>query len=239
MRIAIVEPLQESRQLLANCVQERLANYHEALVLHEYTTGEAFWQCFRNESYQIVLLCVELPDVSGLEIAARIRQLNEGCQLIITGTQAMQAVESYKVQACYYLLKPLTRDLVQQAIGRCMEPLLWHKRFIHVVANRQSLHLPLHSILSLETRGNAVVLHTIQGPLVSYRTFGATMALLADDIRFLECYHGCAVNMDYVKQIVDCDFVLIDGSRVPIRRKKLAAITQAYQHYCFQKNRLP
>ena len=54
---------------------------------------------------------------------------------------------------------------------------------------------------------------------------------LAQDVRFLECYHRLTVNMEQIEVMEENDFVLKNRAIMPISRRKKAEVKQAYLTY--------
>jgi DNA-binding LytR/AlgR family response regulator len=60
---------------------------------------------------------------------------------------------------------------------------------------------------------------------------------LISDSRFLRCHRSFIVNLDHAAYVKDNDFVMKDGSLVPIRREGRAQIKELFEDYCFEKQR--
>ena len=69
----------------------------------------------------------------------------------------------------------------------------------------------------------------------TYMTFPAFADLMASHPRFLCCYRNVLVNMDRVTAVDDQDFLLEDGSRVPLSRNGRQLILQRFHDYQFEK----
>ncbi|MFI4875373.1 MAG: ATP-binding protein, partial [Blastopirellula sp. JB062] len=108
LKILVVDDL-EANQLV---VQEMLSRM--SLTADYVSDGQTALQALRAARYDVVLLDLELPDISGLELAAQIRQSPCGLPLELIAITA-HAVESYRTQADQagvdqFLTKPLNFD---------------------------------------------------------------------------------------------------------------------------------
>ena len=75
-----------------------------------------------------------------------------------------------------------------------------------------------------------MLLHTVDGGCCrSFAKLDDVQAELADP-RFLRCHRSCLVNMDYIADVRD-DFVLRDGTCVPVRVKERRKMHEAYHRY--------
>ena len=105
-RIAIVEDNLYDRKRL----KEHLVRYQEenniAFQVTETGNSLAFLECFRAD-YDIIFLDVEMPHMSGMELAHQIREMDEDVCLIFTTGLVQYAIEGYEVHALDYILKPV------------------------------------------------------------------------------------------------------------------------------------
>lgn len=130
-----------------------------------------------------------------MEAARRIRNQSDDCILVFVTTSSEFAVESYDVNAAYYLLKPFQPEKLCQILDSFRLKEALHARYIEIISDRVPVRVPLHSILYADTFRNAVCLHTDAGPLRSYLTFHKFEEQIRDCHNFLSCYRGCMVNI--------------------------------------------
>ena len=65
-------------------------------------------------------------------------------------------------------------------------------------------------------------------------SFGNLAALLDGDPRFLPCGRGLLLQMAYIAAQEKGDFVLTDGTRLPIPRRTRGEILSAFQSFALQ-----
>src|SRR5438552_11445632 len=86
----------------------------------------------RQHHPDVIILDVQLPDMSGLDALGRLRQLDARSPVIfITGKSTTDtAIEAMKLGAYEYLLKPLELTQLREVIGRALAI----SRLMHVPA---------------------------------------------------------------------------------------------------------
>ena len=121
-----------------------------------HTGGEALAAC-RRRSYDVLLLDVTLPDLSGLELISRIEDLRPELEiLIITGHATLEgAVQAVSRSTIGYLMKPLDLD----RLLAILEGIAQRKRIAE--ENRRLLES-----IELARRQWASTFHAISDPLV-------------------------------------------------------------------------
>lgn len=71
-----------------------------------------------------VFLDIEMPGISGLEIAKQLRGLSVSTSIVFLTAHPEHALESYEYAAIDYLLKPVSIERLEQAIRRIQKSLL-------------------------------------------------------------------------------------------------------------------
>src|SRR5437773_3183879 len=104
---------------------------HETTLLTANTAAEGLELVARCQP-DVVLLDINLPDMSGLDVFQRMRERDARIPVIfITGDSATDtAIEAMKLGAHDYLLKPLVLDQLRELVGRAFEI----SRLMHVPA---------------------------------------------------------------------------------------------------------
>jgi two-component system LytT family response regulator len=113
LRVAIVDGEPLARSLLV-----RLCRTGEAMeVVAQADSGAAALQAIRAQRPDVVLLDVELPDMTGFEL---LRSLQGGVAplVIIVTAHAQHAITAFEAGAVDYLVKPVRADRFHEAIAR-------------------------------------------------------------------------------------------------------------------------
>ncbi len=108
--IADDEPLARAR---LRALLERLEDYQ---VVAEAGHGEAVLEQLAEQPVDIVLLDIRMPGMDGMQAAEQLRQAHPETAIIFTTAYADHALEAYKQQAVAYLLKPVRREALQEAL---------------------------------------------------------------------------------------------------------------------------
>jgi two-component system nitrogen regulation response regulator GlnG len=112
--------------------------------------GEAIRHIARGQT-DVVLLDVSLPDMSGLEVYQRIRQIDARIPVIfITATTSAEtAIEAMRHGAFEYLFKPLDLDRLEDVVTEALEVARWMRQPA-VVADKAEA-------VEADDRGDAIV----------------------------------------------------------------------------------
>lgn len=231
MRIALVEDSADFRSELENMLQGYCAESHISVEMEPFDCGEAFLAGFEKSKYDIIFLDVYMAGIDGLATARAVRQLDEECLIIFVSSSSSHAVDSYSVNAFYYLLKPITQESMREVMDRCLTRLYAHNLCIRVKERWAYIQVPLEDILYVDTYNHYVQLHLESRVVRSHIKFIEFSQQLLKHPRFCLCYRNCIINMDKVSGIDGKDFFLPSGIRIPIARQNSVQVRQQYADY--------
>lgn len=113
IRVLIVDDEQLARDRLSRMVAE-LDEYD---VAGEAGTGQDAVRLVASLQPEIVLLDIRMPGMDGLEAARHLESIDEPPAVIFCTAYEEHAIEAFNLQAVGYLLKPVRRENLRQALG--------------------------------------------------------------------------------------------------------------------------
>jgi DNA-binding LytR/AlgR family response regulator len=240
MQIAIVDDLQVERTLVRNLTDRYLKNRKELNITahyEEFASGEAFLESYTPGKYQLIFMDIYMSAVTGIDVAKRIAALDKPCNIIFFTSSEDYLLDGYSVHAIGYVLKPLEKNLdaFNTAMDYAVYQLQVDKSTIMVNSDCGPLHLYHRNILYLDTIERTSYVHLTDTVIKLQGKYSDYQQQLMSDPRFLECYRNIVVNMDYIDTILDNDFVLKSGEKLPISRRKKASVLQDYMMYFIHK----
>ena len=216
---------------------EYLKKYSDEFMLDyevaEYYNGEELLKVCADTPFGIVFLDIYMEGLSGVSLAYQLRAQEQHCAIIFTTSSPDFRADGFEVGAVHYLIKPITYDGVWTALERCKHLLLESERHFNVVTNRLTVKIRLRDVLFAEVYKNQVLIHTTSGIVSTYSTLSELLTLM-NDRRFLMCHRCYIVNMKYITQLLEEDFLLSNGEKVPIRKNGRQQIKEWYGNYLFQ-----
>lgn len=233
LKIAIVDDSSKDRAILL----ESICRYAKAkaILVHvtEYASGEALLESAQLTSIDAVFLDIYMNGQSGMEVAQRLRNMGLSCRIIFVTTSPEFGVQSYRVGAFYYVLKPYDYDDIACVMDKLEFSAQKSSRYIKVKEGRDWLKILLADILYADYSNHYVQIHTESRIVRTYMKFSEFEKILADCGEFLSCYRCIIVNMDRIKKVDDLFFLLCNGEYIPINRKRVKEIKACYVEYVF------
>lgn len=233
MNIAVIDDLEIDRAQLLNDI--RLYAKENALLvrLTEYESGEAFLTQDAVLGLDAVFLDIYMGTLTGMDVAREIHSLNPACQIVFVTTSPAFAVESYEVQAIYYILKPCEYKNIANVMKLLEQKLQKSSRFIKVKEGREWCKIMLTDILYIDYSNHYIQIHTENAIISTYMKFSVMEDMLCGYHEFLNCYRCIIINMEKIKKVDNLFFLLCNGEYVPINRKRVKEIKDRYISFVF------
>ncbi len=239
IRILLVDDEEFARERL----RQLLGPLPDVVVLGEAADGEQAIAMVMELRPDLLLLDIQMPGASGLEVAASLPRPRPA--IIFCTAFDQYALDAFEVEAVDYLLKPVTRVRLVRALDRVRRGETFpseqgiervtravHGPSIRLLArcgNRYRV-VPQRDVVCLSSSGGLTRLHTQERDYVLDPTLNDLEARL-DPALFFRVSRSALVNLDYVAEIgPSCagaaDVVLHDGTRLEVSRRRLKELLE-------------
>lgn len=243
LRIATVDDnpadLKEIQICLSHYFKKRAGKTPIDYTITAYTSGPSFLEDFEKGDYDLILLDIYMPRMTGMQVAEEVRAVDEDAWIIFLTTSRDHALESYNVFASGYVLKPLLENAPQleALLTRLLpEDALAAKTLTVKLAGGECLSVPYSHILYMDCHGSrGAVLHLEDRALASQNSYQELADILLSDERFLESYHRLILNMNAVTAMKEDTFLLKGNQPIPISRRKKKEVKQQYMQFLLSR----
>lgn len=209
----------------------------EELCVEIFEDADSLLAAHSSNPFDIILLDVIMPLLSGIEAARELRQNDKAVKLVFLTASAEFAVESYTVKANNYLLKPVEPTTLYTCLQELAEELRKSPRTIVVKSARALHHVQVKSIEYLEAQNKHVLFMLSDGtaitsvePLYSYED----QLPLSDG--FFKCSRSYIVNIHRIDTYTAREIRMRSGCRISISRGCQKEFETAYFEVLFGKD---
>ena len=193
-----------------------------------YSNGiQAMKDLTGKEPVQLMFLDIQMPGIDGLEFA---KLVDSHTRIVFTTAFEQYALESYKVNALDYLLKPISYTDFLQSVNKAVhwfdmqnknsqpsnEPAPTRQDYIYVKSDYKLLQIPLHQILYIEGLKDYVKIY-IEGepkPILSLISMKVLEERLPSDM-FIRVHRSYIVQKQKIK-VIDRGRIVFDKEYIPI-----------------------
>lgn len=194
----------------------------------------------RGVRFDILFLDVMMPGMTGMEAAAEIRNRDRNVKIIFLTASAEFAVDSYRVDAYYYLLKPCSREEFCRVAVSAMTACRQDRTDGVVLRCKDGItRVELSRLEYCEIRHRTLFLHLTDGSILeSNGSMDELFRQLQHHARFLRPHRSYFVNLEQVRSMSYHAITMSDGAEIPIPRGKYREIKDRYLEFAFENRQV-
>ena len=180
----------------------------------------------KNNPVSLIVTDINMPDISGMDF---IKNMQEPPLVIFSTAYEEYAVESFKIDAIDYLLKPYGYNDFLKAVTKAHQYIEWREaavlsennssvddNFIFVRADNQSVKVMFDSILYVEAMSEYIKIHFKEGkPVMTFMS----VKLMLDSLpakHFMRIHRSYIIALDSIAMVRRGEVELTDGTVLPI-----------------------
>lgn len=183
-----------------------------------------------HKKYDIYFLDIKMDKLNGIDVARRIRLVNEKAIIIfITGFKDY-VFDAFDVEAFHYLLKPVNEDKLNEILHSIMIKFQKKDKFIIVKTNKQSNKIHLNDILYIESNQRKLKVHTTYDIIEYYYKLSDIEQELCND-NFFKCHKSYIVNLKHVQSYDSVSVTLKNSEKIYLSKHRLADFSKAFMYY--------
>lgn len=191
-----------------------------------------------GKSFAIYFLDIAMEEMSGLELAKKIRQTQEkkgmvkSILIFITGYREYME-EAFDVNAFHYLVKPIDEEKFSEVFYRAWKEAAaleeQSNKYIIVRSSGIQQKILLKDIYYIESNNKKVIYHTKDGRLETY----GKMEELENELgnAFYRCHRCYLVNMEKISAYSTDMIQVVGGDKLILAQKKYADFIKHYMRY--------
>ncbi len=198
--------------------------------VHEFSNGRDLLGFFVKGMYEIIILDVEMPEMNGLQVAERIRQIDDSVIISFMTNYSEFAVEGYEVGAFRYILKKQPDYMYEKQLNSIITECEQRFRTFTFSNKNLALKFRLVDILYFEGKKRKVSLFTLTGEIEYGEDFTEVCSNLLKH-NFIMINRGILVNLEHIQNINKYDVILTNGKKLPIGRTYKEEVVSRYLDY--------
>lgn len=200
MKIGILEDEKEVSDKIQSFVRKFFDGRGENVNISAYSDAFTLLESYQADT-DVLFMDIQMNLMTGMEAAARIRQIDAHVLIVFVTNLAQYAVEGYSVNAFDFILKPVDYNSFAMKLERiCKE--LKHRNaesFINVKTKSGYTRLNVSEIIYVEVKAHDIIYHTVKENIVVRGTLKNIAGELGKQY-FSLCNSCYLVNLSHVKK---------------------------------------
>lgn len=227
MRICICDDEQAQLEQLYHDIQQMKLQESVECILYQ-SAEELLFECQNNYPFDVMILDVQMKQMNGIELAHQIRKQDTQIPIVFLTSMKGYVYEGYEVQALRYLLKPVSKEKLEEILA-LIQNRKQQERYVLVEVNRERVKINQDEIIYMESIGHTCQIHTKKE---SYEVRCSMQNLMKQlDFHFINTHRSYIVNIKEIERIGKETCVLSNQTEVPISRSCLKAVNEAFIQY--------
>lgn len=195
-----------------------------------FSSGKIVLENLRQEACDILLLDIDMPELSGMEVAAQLLSLEKRPLLVFVTGHDELVYESFQYHPFGFVRKQFLETELGKVLIDCKRELEQKQRHFNFRTMEGEVCLLLSEIHYFESDANYLKIYTEQREYRFRSTIGAVEATLAKD-GFLRLHKGFLVNQAFVRLFGAEQVELTDGRILPVGKTYGEAAKQQFMRY--------
>jgi len=229
--IAIVEDNQFHLEIIEDKISKILDIPYE---LKHYLNAQDYIEDLKRDiPFDIVLLDIDLGEVSGIFLGNETNQICPYAQIIYVSSYENFMSDVYETQHIYFINKKQIDKYLPLALEKAINNI--HKiksQILFISWKKRNFQIVQKNIIYIERKRR--VTHIVTENF-TYQTTDKINDILSQlNNHFVRCHNSYIVNLNYLAVIQKYDILLQNGIVIPVSRSHARMMKQAYSHFLIQ-----
>lgn len=190
-----------------------------------------------GQRYDLVLLDIVMPLMTGMDAAKEIRQFNQDIKIIFSTSSTEYAVESYSVDAYYYALKPIWKEKLTIVLDKLISELEIAEGTSFLVKSKTGLtRIYMNRLVYAEVIGRSLFYHLTDGSTIE--AVGSMVELEEDLLTkpcFIKPHRSYIINMDHIDTLSQREIKMRSLALVPMAKANYRTVKSTYISFAFKE----
>lgn len=235
MKIAVCDDEQQFIDAICPLLEQWAQIHNIRLTLYRFTDGDNLIAAHRNENMDLIILDIIMPLLGGIDTAKEIRNNDQTVPIIFLTSSREFAIESYEVNAFFYLIKPVVREKLFCVMNKFLKTLDFEKNTFTAHTATGFYKIAIDRVDYLEAQNKHVLIHMTDGKIIEVRErFSTCDNVFSPENGFFRCHRSYIVNLNHVEQFTKTEIRTSHNAAIPISRNNYMAFKDAYFNHMFR-----
>lgn len=181
---------------------DRFAETYSDIRYKAFSSAEAVIEYYSQygNKFDVLITDIELEAVNGVELASRIRNMDENIAIFFLTYHTEYAIKCFKPRPVDFWIKPLSYEVLEEGLCKVLRLLRKNNEYITVYSDRRSVRIKCSDILYIERQSRKTTVYTVDSEYCTNRSLSDFLNEL-DNKRFVRIYQSHIINIAKVRHI--------------------------------------
>ena len=232
IRIAIIDDDENSREQIKTITEKTLSEQNQNCFVKTYASAIDLLMDLENGVYYgAFLVDVEMPKMTGLELARKIQKYYADATIIFVTDYVQYSPGAFEVNAFRYIMKRDLHEKLPMALKKMIPRLENKATGCYIIRHYLDAEVLLYrEIFYIKKEGKNVVFCHTHGESSERKS----LIKIAEELpqgQFIEVTRGYLVNASHVMALKNKELIMRNGDRIPVARKNIEDILERIAAY--------
>ncbi|MBY0755673.1 LytTR family DNA-binding domain-containing protein [Clostridium sardiniense] len=198
--------------------------------IEKYSDSLSFMQTYKKNFYNIIFLDICMPNINGLQVAERIKNIDNTAELVFVTSFDKCVYRSFKFRPFRFVRKNRINDEIEEVIEDFLDYYKKENSIISFKIKDGFLNLNKDEVLYFDIENRKIRIHTKNEIYYSNNIkFNKFVEVLEED-GFIEVHRGYLVNKKYIKEYRKNIITLYNNETIPVSRYKVSQVEKIFNN---------
>lgn len=204
------------------------ANVH----IDNFLAGKDFLDAQKERSFDVVFLDIDMPKISGFDIAKKING-NEQTLIIFVTIHDELVFSSLKFQPFRFIRKSFIKDEIGEVvedINKVLSKRAAGKKF-KLQTKSHDVYIDVEQIVYIEIYGHWLKVYTVDKEVLDCYGILSDYETQLEPFDFVRTHKSFLVNCRYIRSVEKEQVVLDNKTTIPLSRRRINAVNEKFTKY--------
>ncbi|PWJ09993.1 LytR/AlgR family response regulator transcription factor [Ruminococcus flavefaciens] len=232
LKIAIVDDENKFITIYKKIICDTFSEYHVVVELETFNTGKDFKKSLAKNKYDLVFMDIDMPEISGIDIASELRNNNQNFDLIFVSAHPHFVFETIKFTPYRFIRKTnLKSETIEAISSYCSRTQIKYKMLSLELQNGDSISEKVNDIIQFfAVRHDVYYTNKSEkdARILSRKYSLSQLEQLTKTLGFIRVHKSYLVNYRFIRSINAKSLLMSDGSEIPISHGKKTEIQELF-----------
>lgn len=232
MHIAVCDDNIEELSRIVTLLEDFRQEHDGSVTYETFISAMELLEIMKIKQFDLLLLDILMPGITGMDAAKEIRRLNNEIPIVFLTSSREFAVESYRVEARDYILKPARKEQIFPTLIKQLAKYKQEDSYITLKTANGIIKIPYSQIEFVEVINRSLQFTLANGEVKkAYGYLTDYEKVLLSDPHFYKPHRSYIINLRQVSEFNKDGFTTKTGKKVPVARDSFSKAKAAYMKY--------
>ena len=231
LKIALLDDDKTALLISKGAIESFFQEKNIAISLDAFSSPVNFLAMAKEESYRLVFLDIDMPEINGLEVGKQVKQINPQTDIIYLSQREDLVFDTLQLHPFGFIRKSKIIQDFANVLELFVDTVLnshFEDKKITISTKTETVSADMNQIMYIEGNKNYQTFYLKDGKTFDARVLMGDLEIKLKEHGFIRVHKGYLVNYLFIRQIGVNELTLTNNKILPISNKRKDAIMEEY-----------